>query len=334
MKISFLPLALLAVALPLRAALADDKPAPDAKPAITDKPAADENPKDDDQSAKAQKQRATAAAKADVQVQIQAGVIVFGKGQLNVNGLIFNGPVPAQDPAKPDEVNENGLTLQQQAVFDRLQPILKAELAFAVRVCKLDGDQRKILADAGNESAKKIAKDLGATQQLPRGLVIRGNGKLIINGQVQLAGQAGAGHSARQMLQGALGESIQSEFSKGVAKNYTDELANRTQSSKQMVVDTLLVMLDKRLILTDEQRGDISKSLMEHFDETWSGSLPTLITNQQYLPNIPDACIVPHLRDSQRAVWQSLPNRNVQFGFDNFDTDPTVNLIQLPPLED
>ena len=104
--------------------------------------------------------------------------------------------------------------------------------------------------------------------------------------------------------------------------------------AKQMVVDALLVMLDKRLVLTDDQRRDISKSLLEHFDENWSGSLPMLMSNPQYLPNIPDDCIVPHLRQSQRSVWQSLPNRNVQFGFDGFDNDPTANLIQLPALED
>jgi hypothetical protein len=289
---------------------------------------ADKPAKEEDQSAKAIKERADAAARAgDAKDGKKAADDTVGKKPGGKDGEWKF--VPLNDGA----VKFDNLNPAEQQYVDRLKPMLKAELLFADRVCKLDKAQRDILFAAGEECVSKTAKQFANPQQGGQA-GIRGGRAIIMFGGVQPI-QAQSNRSGRDMLQQALSEAIKAKFPAETAATYANELTKRNDARKESVVECLVVMLDKRLILTALERREISQALLEHFDETWSGELGILMNNPQYFPQIPDDCLLPHLRDSQRMIWNSLPNKNVQFGIDTFDNDPITNLgIQVPDNND
>src|SRR5262249_24526193 len=103
----------------------------------------------EDQSAKAIRDRRvrTLVEQIDKQVQAEKAAKVAADAGIRV-----------EDVASP-------LNPAEQQYFDRLKPLLSVELALAVRVCNLDGAQRKELIASGEECAKKAARELASPQQ-------------------------------------------------------------------------------------------------------------------------------------------------------------------------
>jgi hypothetical protein len=261
-----------------------------------------------DQSAKALRQRqARAAAQAEAQRQAQAAKEKAAADGIKVE--VVPGPL---DPA-------------QQQYFDRLKPMLAVEVALAERVCNLDADQRKVLEDAGEDCAKKSAQQLTSPQQ--QVIVFRGGGGFggpgAGGGRVVVNGRAGASpKTARELLDENIAEVIKAKFPDSASASYSKELSSRASQRREMIVENIVAMLDKKLVLTADQRDAIGKSLIANMPDAQMPQLQILSSDGDSIPIIPENCLLPHLRDSQRTVWQNLPNRAVQYGFDPFDSGP------------
>jgi hypothetical protein len=229
---------------------------------------------------------------------------------------------PADEKIKVEVVagdDDAKLDPAEQQMRDRLQPVLKREVAFAARVCKLDKTQRKTLADAGQEALKKAAyQSMHAPAQgqqpafLPPRVVIFNGGRNVVQAQ----------SNPIKLLQDALVDAAKEKLPPKIAKQFAGELAKRAEYRKHAVIDNLVVMLDKKLSLTQEQRSEIAKSLADGWDDSWAPQLQVFMYDQDMFPAIPDNCILPHLQPAQKTLWESLPNRNVQFAFDAFEVDP------------
>jgi hypothetical protein len=282
-----------------------------------------------DQSAKAVRERqARAAAQADAQRQAQAA-----KAKAAADGIKV-------------EVVPGPLNPVEQQFFERLKPLVTVELALAERVCNLDALQRKELEDAGEECAKKAAQQLaGPGQQV----IIRGArvGRVAGGGGVAFGGGGFGGggfvpngpagsspKTARELLDDNIAEVIKAKFSDGASASYSKELDNRRGERKEMIVENIVALIDSKLVLTAEQREAIGKSLLANLPDSQMPQLQILMSDGSgSIPMIPENCLLPHLRDTQRVVWQSLPNRNMQYGFDPFDSSPFGNLAvpAVPP---
>jgi hypothetical protein len=270
-----------------------------------------------DQSAKAVRERqARAAAQAEAQRQAQAAKAKAAADAIKVEAVA--GPL---NPA-------------EQQFFDRLKPLLTVEMALAERVCNLDADQRKALEDSGEDCAKKTAQQLASPQQQQiffggGGGMIRVGGGGAIRGRVVINGPAGFNgaapvfpKTARQLLDDNLAEIIKAKVSDAAFTSYSDELSKRAGQRRQMVVENIVAILDKKLVLTADQREAIGKSLLENLADNQMPQLQVFSSDGDAIPAIPENCLLPHLRQSQLTVWQSLPNRGVQYGFDPFDSGP------------
>ena len=261
-----------------------------------------------DQSAKALRERqARAAAQAEAQRQAQAAKAKAAADAINVEAVA--------GPLNPVE----------QQYFDRLKPLLAVELALAQRVCNLDAPQRKQLEDAGEDCAKKTAQQLTSPQQ--QVIIFRGGGGFggpgMGGGRLIVNGQPGASpKSARQLLDENIAEVIKARFPEGASASYSKELSSRAAQRREMIVENIVAMLDKKLVLTADQRDAIGKSLIANLPDNQMPQLQILNSDGDAIPIIPENCLLPHLRESQRAVWQNLPNRGVQYGFDPFDSGP------------
>jgi hypothetical protein len=269
-----------------------------------------------DQSAKAVRERqARAAAQAEAQREAQAA------------------KAKAADAIKVEAV-AGPLNPVEQQFFDRLKPLLTVELALAERVCNLDAQQRKSLEDSGEDCAKKTAQQLASPQQQQilfggGGGMIRFGGGGAIGGRVVINGPAGFNgavpvfpKTARQLLDDNLAEVIKAKVSDAAFTSYSDELSKRASQRRQMVVENIVAILDKKLVLTSDQRDAIGKSLLENLPDNQLPQLQVFSSDGDAIPAIPENCLSPHLRESQRVVWQNLPNRGVQYGFDPFDSGP------------
>ncbi|HEY2759240.1 MAG TPA: hypothetical protein VGI75_00815 [Pirellulales bacterium] len=229
-------------------------------------------------------------------------------------------------PAKNDDAkikvdviagnDDANLDPAEREIRNRLQPVLKRELAFAERVCKLDKPQRKTLAEAGQEAVKKAAYQYSQAQR-------NGGGQgqfVVFNG-----GRNVAQPNPIKMLQIALQDSAKDKLPPELLQLLNDEFAKRAEYRKQASIDNLIVVLDKKLGLTEKQRGEISESLAAAWDDAWATQLQTFaIYNQDLIPRFPDKCITPHLQPAQKTVWDNMPNKNIQFGFDVFEVDPLI----------
>jgi hypothetical protein len=260
-----------------------------------------------DQSAKALRERqARAAAQAEAQRQAKVAQAKAAADAIKVE--VAPGPL---DPT-------------QQQYFERLKPMVAVEVSLAERVCNLDAAQRKVLEDAAEDCAKKTAQQLTSPQQQQiflGGGVIRG--RVVMNGPVAFNGAGGASpKTARQLLDENIAEVIKAKFPDSASASYSKELASRASQRREMVVENIVSILDKKLVLTTDQRDAIGKSLITNLPDNQLPQLQILSSEGDAIPMIPENCLLPHLRDSQRTLWQNLPNRAVQYGFDPFDSGP------------
>jgi len=92
---------------------------------------------------------------------------------------------------------------------------------------------------------------------------------------------------------------------------YTAEKKLRDDFYKETAVRGILIILDKRLSLSKDQRDAIYSSLYE-----WGGitsfDMTPFESSNLYLPPIPDSVLVNHLNDSQRAILSS--TSRIDFG--------------------
>ena len=65
-----------------------------------------------------------------------------------------------------------------------------------------------------------------------------------------------------------------------------------------------MALLDFHLLLSDQQRSLLSGSLASHWDEAWNLFVVVTSDNDdQQIPTIPDAFIVPILTETQKKIW-------------------------------
>ena len=102
---------------------------------------------------------------------------------------------------------------------------------------------------------------------------------------------------------------------------------------KQLTVENLVSFLDDKLVFSAVERAAITKALAAAWDENWISQLQLLTNGSQIFPSFPDQCVVPHLRDSQRTVWQAIPNRNNSVIYDDLQIQTGVNFDDEPDAE-
>jgi hypothetical protein len=226
---------------------------------------------------------------------------------------------PGGAPAKEERNKiEDDLNPVQLQIVDHLRPLLALELAFARRTCRLSKDKLRILSDAGEECLRALARESNSGGD---GGNIRGR---IIVGNMAVA----MPFNSQKALQDRLAAVISQNLPAETAASYKVECDKRSEFQKQMAVNNTVCIIDKKLMLTEAQRQQICDSLAK----TWKDSdLPdqrTFTAGIEYIPPIPDNCVLPYLRPAQKAVWQTRERQShIAFGF----VSPTVVFEDNPP---
>ncbi len=202
-------------------------------------------------------------------------------------------------PEKPADQNE-AFAQQFEGQFGKqFQHLYRTELHLLRVVCKLTKPQYQKVAAEGEPALKATKQkflDTWRNQQ---------QGKWDRSGK----GQA----DPRETLSAELEKALQKTLTPEQAAAYKKERDLRTAAQRRAVVKTLIVMMDRHLVLSAEQRD----KLHEILDKNWNDSWYTYVVRfgGYYFPAMPDAKILPILNEDQKAIWNGIPKANIFYGF-------------------
>ena len=222
---------------------------------------------------------------------------------------------PARVLAVPAAPAAGALDAQAAQYVQQFRPMFRAEYYFIRNTCDLNTDQRKQLARLGESAIKAAARQFVEAQQK----MMRGGWR------------PGTEYpDPRKLIEEELTRALSPVLSHDQASRYKAELAKRTASRKQVVIDNLVVKLDSDLVLTSQQRTRLVEALKANWNDAWCQSLEMLMNIDNFFPSVPDQVVTPILTDNQKEVWRRIPrNSNVFWGF-SFGG----GIIENDPLDD
>jgi hypothetical protein len=171
-----------------------------------------------------------------------------------------------------------------QQYVQLLQPTMWRELDFVRQVCDLTPEQRPKLKAAADAAVKDAAKAMLKPQRQPMTII--------------------ATKAVRDGIQDALKNTLTADQ----LDNFKAEAASRDAAIKKAAIQSLVSQIDGALFLSQEQRGKISTALDSNWQPEWEHwlSMRQHQFGEQYLPQVPDQHIVPHLSAEQQVVWKGM----------------------------
>lgn len=201
---------------------------------------------------------------------------------------ILVGPAaPAAQAAAAEDPDEAVV----QQMMTQCRPVLNCELELIRQACDLPPEQRPRVKRAGLAGLRKYAL---AAKPAAAGFRVFG----------------GEAESQDATLRAKLREALRAELTPEQAAKYAERIEQRAASRKRAVILCVVARLDAELYLTGEQRDKIADSLSAAWESRWEDWLSLLHFQPNFLPQLPDRCIVPHLNAEQAADYRGLQKIN------------------------
>lgn len=193
-----------------------------------------------------------------------------------------------------------------QQFMPQFRYLLKTELRFLRSVCQPDPQQYQLIQTAGEASLKDAVTNFADIQR-----------------KMQLGGfQAGnqpVWPDPRQVIATGLMQSVKATLSPEQAQRYEQELDRRAAARRRAARLNLITKLDKDLVLSAQQRGQLNEILAAHWNDAWVQQLEVFLYGDQYLPMLSDDQVLPILNARQTEIWQGLPKQqNTIWGWAGF----------------
>jgi hypothetical protein len=103
-------------------------------------------------------------------------------------------------------------------------------------------------------------------------------------------------------------------------RNFAEATAARISQRKRVAILAIISRLDGNLLLTKEQRTALSDAFSTHWRPSWESSLLFLEgTDDNCVPELPDAIVMPCLNETQQAVWSLIQKFDLEQNFDEVD---------------
>ncbi|SIO58129.1 hypothetical protein SAMN05444166_5572 [Singulisphaera sp. GP187] len=217
--------------------------------------------------------KAAVAREAEVRIQLAAPMII--NGALNGNGMV-------------DQWTR------------QFRPILRVEYLFMRGICDPSKDTRLPIARAGLQALDEAAKKYVDWQK---------NQNMVVAGRLV---ERPAIPDTRQFIQEALAAAVKAQLSPSQYERYRAELDARSVEQKRVAILNLVAKLDRVLVLSPEQRDQISESLSSHWEDVSAQGFQSFNLDDQYLPMISDALVANFLNAAQKTIWIGI--QKVTFG--------------------
>jgi hypothetical protein len=238
------------------------------------------------------KQKAAAVAEGAAEAAEEVGQVIG-----NILGGLFGGRgVREQAP----NVKLNAQALKQfEAMYGRhFDQIVRTELHFIRIVCQPTRQQYESMAADGKLIRMKVLNKFAMVQQ-----------------NRQRAQNGSDDSDARKPVASELLISAKRHLSPDQVATYERELAARKEAHKDTSVLMTAAKLDRKLVLTADQRDKTVTMLNDNWRASW-GSMSMLRYGDRYFPDVPDQKLIPILTKTQKNVWRTVNQQGrVFFGF-------------------
>jgi hypothetical protein len=197
-------------------------------------------------------------------------------------------------------------------VLKRLRPILFRELGFVRAIGDLPLELRAKVKTAMIDALGEIKKGL-KDQNWQDGII------WINASDDQRSDPANA-------IRAKLLEVLKRELPPDTYGSIEKEWVHRQNYERAATVEAAIYLIDERMRLQEKQREAIAKGIIDNWEDRF-GTWRTLAQyNWEYLPNIPDKLIKPHLTEEQVAVWDATPRHTVGMGMGGDEMGPPDEL--------
>ena len=229
-------------------------------------------------------------------------------------------PVDAAQPLDPQKVaRQQQLQLQRKQNREHMEGVLQSMLQSQLEVIRqtcgsLSVEQRSRIMAAGKSGVTQAAEGYAKRQTPDQGHNGNQNAEQPID--------------PRDIVHRALASALRFEASAEEMAAYLREeefrLSRRTRAATQRIV----AILDAELLLTRQQREEITVDLRQKWDPTWIQVIRYQPGNYNgytvIAPDCAEVCISPHLTTQQAADWKIWRERAPSTMFNNatFDYNP------------
>jgi hypothetical protein len=193
-----------------------------------------------------------------------------------------------------EKVDPQVLALEGQ-FLPQFKKLLKAERYRVDLECDLSPEQKQLLVLESERFLKEIVRAYCITENKRRH-----------QGQRQKVSL-----DPNQMLRDHLARWVREYLGQDEYELYFEANRLSRQRRQRVTVLNLVANFDKLLMLTDEQRHRLVKSLNANWQEDWGQRLPMFIHGPQFLPEIPGRVVLSVLNKKQEAVWLGM-KKNIQ----------------------
>jgi hypothetical protein len=244
-----------------------------------------------------------AVKKREAEIEVKAGAV---KGVVRKQAVVLA------------NANMNPM-IQQFAQQGR--PIVQAELLFVRHICDLKPEQLRPISRETDQVLQDVAKKMVDDQQ---------NGV-----RIRVLRQGNTTPDPGKQLQDGLAVVIEKHLTKEQYVRYRYEFEMRTANRKQAALSFLVDVLDRKLVLSSQQREKVTESLASHWDDGWCMYMEYILYGNQFYPNGLDPYVTPLLNDNQKKVWQGAQKVQGFWGFGNMmggminDGDPLLRELGL-----
>jgi hypothetical protein len=199
---------------------------------------------------------------------------------------------------------------------ERLRPYLRVEYHFLRTVCSLTSEQRTRIARAAERAYNEtIAQYV----------------KLTWSPQLRQASAAPRVFpDPRKLIREGLARAAEPYLDSDQAARYRQEIAQRAEAQRRMVIECYILSLDEALILSAEQRSRIAEKLNADWEDAWAHSESMLLNVDTSVSRIPRQHVLPFLSEEQKKLWDPTLSKSAVTGVWNGNAMVNGPLPALP----
>jgi hypothetical protein len=209
----------------------------------------------------------------------------------------------AQFLAMPARVNAANPADQKAPEF--LKSLINVELSFLKRACEPSDEQMRRLVEGAKEAHQKMGSILQGAPN-PAGVAFRRH-------SIHLFGPNNERlvENPYQRVRKDVAKCAKAILDDDQHERYLKEAATRSRFEKQVAVDIVLELVDEKVVLTAQQREQLSEKMMSGWEGLGVVQLQRYLNDSQYVPNGATEFLSEVLTAKQLAVWRT--HRAVSF---------------------
>lgn len=204
---------------------------------------------------------------------------------------------------------------QKNDVPEFLKPMVNLELSFIKRVCDPSDEQMEAIVKEAENVLGKMSDLVRAPGRVAMGLAVGGARGLAVGGDM---GVVFRGPNQEQLIgnpyhrvREEMADCVKPKLTAEQYDRYVEESKQRDEFEREVAVSIAVELLDSKLVLTSEQRTQLTEKLMQGWKQVDFQWLQSYQNNPQYLPTMPSDLIEPILTSTQKNLWNAVNRTRV-----------------------